>query len=114
VGLRSLELFLSGQQRLQDIRDGTSVPRIVSFGPAAPSRYSRRGFGPSNCFLGQQNLQVIRGRASILRIAFFGPVMPSKNSSSSCRPSNHPFRACSITMLFKYRRSNLRNASLGC
>jgi hypothetical protein len=70
AGLRSLELFLSGQQRLQgirgrasvsriassgqqrlqDIRGGTSVPRIVSFGPAAPSRYSRQGFGPLNCF----------------------------------------------------------------
>jgi hypothetical protein len=46
--LLSLELFLSGQQRFQDIRGETFVPRIVSFGPAAPSRYSRRGCGPSN------------------------------------------------------------------
>jgi hypothetical protein len=42
-------LFLSGQQRLQDIRGRASVPRIVSFGPAVPSSYSRQGFGPSNC-----------------------------------------------------------------
>jgi hypothetical protein len=47
--LWSLKLFLSGRQCLQDIRGETLVPRIVSFGPAAPSRYSRRGFGPSNC-----------------------------------------------------------------
>jgi hypothetical protein len=67
-------LFLSGQQRLQDIRGRASVPQIVSFGPAAPSRYSRQG----------------------------------------CGPLNHPFRACSATMLFEYRRLNLRNASLGC
>jgi hypothetical protein len=50
AGLRSLELFLSGQQRLQVIRGRTLVPRIVSFGPAAPSSYSRQDFGPSNCF----------------------------------------------------------------
>jgi hypothetical protein len=50
AGLRSLELFLSGQQCLQDIRGRSSVPRIVSFGPAAPSRYSRQVFGPSNYF----------------------------------------------------------------
>jgi hypothetical protein len=105
--------FFSGQQRLQDIRGGTSVPRIVSFransafkifevglrslelflfGPAAPSRYSRRDFDPLNCFfrassafkifeaglrslelflLGQQRLQDIRGGASIPRIVFW-------------------------------------------
>jgi hypothetical protein len=74
VGLRSLELFLSGQQRLQ----------------------------------------AIRGWASILRVAFFGPVMPSKNSSSSCGPLDHPFRACSIIMLFKNKHPNLRGASLDC
>jgi hypothetical protein len=102
AGLWSLELLLSGQQRLQDIRSRTSVPRIVSFGPAAPSRYSRRGFSPSNCFLGQQYLQIVRGRVSILRIAFFGLVMLSKNSSSSCRPSNHPFRV----FLLSYQRSS--------
>jgi hypothetical protein len=71
AGLRSLELSLSGQQRLQDIRGRASVPRIISFGPAAPSRYSRPGFGPSNCL--------------------FGPVVTSKNSNSNCGPSNHPF-----------------------
>jgi hypothetical protein len=135
AGLRSLELLFSGQQRLQDIRGRALVPRIAFFGPAAPSRYSRQGFGPSNCFFwassafkifeaglrsleflfsGQQYLQVIRGRASILRIVFFGPVMPSKCSGSSCGPSNHPFRACSATMLFECRCLNLRNESLGC
>jgi hypothetical protein len=50
AGLWSLKLLFSGQQRLQDIRGRASVPRIVSFGPAAPSKYSRQGFGPSNCF----------------------------------------------------------------
>jgi hypothetical protein len=69
-GLRSLELLLSGQQRLQDIRGRASAPRITSFGPAAPSRYSKPGFGPSN--------------------RLFGLVVTSKNSSSSYRPSNHP------------------------
>jgi hypothetical protein len=69
------------------------VPQIVFFGPAVPSRYSRQGFGPSNClfrassafkifeaglrslelsFLGQQCLQDIRGRASVPRIVFSG------------------------------------------
>jgi hypothetical protein len=47
-GLRSLELLLSGQQGLQDIWGRTSAPRVTSFGPAAPSRYSRQGFGPSD------------------------------------------------------------------
>jgi hypothetical protein len=50
AGLWSLELLFSGQQRLQDIRGGTLIPRFVSFGPAAPSRYSRRDFDPSICF----------------------------------------------------------------
>jgi hypothetical protein len=92
AGLRSLELLLLGQQRLQDIRGWTSVPRITSFGPAAPSRYSRQDFGPSNYFfrassafkifeaglrslelllLGQQRLQDIRGGASVSRIVFW-------------------------------------------
>jgi hypothetical protein len=129
--------------------------RIALFGLAAPPRYSRQDFGPSNCFFrassafkifeagfrslelsfwassaskifeaelrslklflsGQQRLQAIRGWASILRVAFFGPVMPSKNSSSSCGPLNHPFRACSMTMLFKNKHPNLQSASLDC
>jgi hypothetical protein len=94
AGLRFPESPFSGQQRLQDLRGRASVPRIISFGPAAPSGYSRQGFGPSNCL--------------------FRPMMPSKRSSSSCGPSNHPFRACSATVLFKYRRLNPRNAFLGC
>jgi hypothetical protein len=51
-GLRSLELFLSGRQRLQDIRGRASAPRIVSFGPAAPSRGSRRASAPRIVFSG--------------------------------------------------------------
>jgi hypothetical protein len=71
---------------------GRNCTRIASFGPAAPSRYSRQGFGPSNYFFrassafkifeaglrylelllsGQQLLQDIRGRASVPRIVFF-------------------------------------------
>jgi hypothetical protein len=90
-GLRSLELPSSGQQHLRDIRGGASVPRIAFFGPTAPLRYSRQGFGPSNCFFragsafkifeaglrplelflsGQQRLQEARGGASAPRIVF--------------------------------------------
>jgi hypothetical protein len=47
---RSLELSLSGQQCLPHIRGWASVPRIISFGPAVPSTYSRPGFGPLNYF----------------------------------------------------------------
>jgi hypothetical protein len=50
AGLRSLESSFAGQQCLQVIRGRTSVPRIVFFGLAVPSTYSRLGFGPSNCF----------------------------------------------------------------
>jgi hypothetical protein len=49
AGLRSLELSFSGQQCLQVIRGWASVLRIVFFGPAVPSSYSRLGFSPSNC-----------------------------------------------------------------
>jgi hypothetical protein len=49
AGSRSLELSFLGQQCLQVIRGWASVPRIVFFGPAVPSSYSRLGFGPSNC-----------------------------------------------------------------
>jgi hypothetical protein len=129
------ELPLSGQQCLQVIRGWASVPRIASSGPAVPSSYLRLGFGPSNCLFrassafrlfkvglrflelplsGQQCLQVIRGQALIPRVVFFGPAMPSKCPSSSCGPLNHPFRACSATMLFGYRCLNPRNTSLGC
>jgi hypothetical protein len=86
AGLWSLELLLLGQQRLQYIRGRALVPRIASFGPAAPSRYSKQDFGPLNCFFrasssfnifeaglwslellisGQQRLQYIRGRALV-------------------------------------------------
>jgi hypothetical protein len=49
-GIWSLELSLSGQQRLRHIRVRALVPRIISFGPAAPSTYSRQDFGPSGYF----------------------------------------------------------------
>jgi hypothetical protein len=87
----SSHLF-SGWQCLQDIRGRAPAPRIISFGPAVPSSYSRTGFSPSNYFFrassafklfedglrslelflsGQQCLQVIRGRTSVPRVAFF-------------------------------------------
>jgi hypothetical protein len=51
AGLRSLELLSSGQQCLQVIQGWASVPRIVFFGLAVPSSYSKYlslNFGPSN------------------------------------------------------------------
>jgi hypothetical protein len=107
-------LFFLGQQRLQDIRGGASVPRIVFLGQQRLQDIRGGASVPQIVFSGQQCLQVIRGRASIPRIVFFGPAMSSKCSSSSCGPLNHPFRACSATMLFGYRHLNPRNASLGC
>jgi hypothetical protein len=96
-----LELLFSGQQRLRHIRGETSVPRIIAFGPAAPSTYSRRDFGPSNyrfrassafdifearlrslelLLSGQQRLRHIRGETSVPRIIIFGPSAPSTYS----------------------------------
>jgi hypothetical protein len=83
AGLRSLELFLSGQQRLRDVRGEISVPRIVSFGPAAPSRCSRRGFGPSNYL--------------------FGPIAPSRYSRQDFCSSNCFFQASSAFEMFEAR-----------
>jgi hypothetical protein len=115
AGLRSLELSLSGQQRLRDVRGGTLVPRVVSFGPAALSRHSRQDFGPSSCLFRassafetfgaglqslelslsrQQRLRDIRGRASICRVVSFDPIIPSENSGSSFGPLNHLLRTC--------------------
>jgi hypothetical protein len=115
AGLRSLELSPSGRQRLRDVRGRTSVPRVISFGPAAPSRRSRQDFGPSSYPLragsafetseagppslglslsGQQRLRDIRGRASICRVASFDPIIPSGNSGSSLEPLNHFLRTC--------------------
>jgi hypothetical protein len=51
TGLRSLKFSSSGQKSPQAIRDWAPVPRIVFFGPAEPSNYSRSGFVPSNYFL---------------------------------------------------------------
>jgi hypothetical protein len=69
-GFWSLELFLSGQQRLYIIRVRASVPRIASFGPATPLYYLSARFGPSNLLLsGQQRLYIIRVWASVPRIA---------------------------------------------
>jgi hypothetical protein len=129
-GLRSLELTSSGQQCLQVIRDWASVPRIVFFGPAVPSNYSRLGFGPSNCLLrascafklfepglwslelsslGQQCLQVIRDWASVPRIVFFGPAVPSNYLSLGFSPSNHLFRASSASALFEFGPRSLES-----
>jgi hypothetical protein len=82
TGLRSLELSSSGQQCLQVIRDWVSVPRIVFFGPAVPSSYSRLGFGSSN---------------HLLR-----PAVPSNYSSLGFSPSNHLFRASNASALFEF------------
>jgi hypothetical protein len=50
-GLRSLESFSSGQQRLHIIRVRAPVPRIAFFRLAAPPYSSSAGFGPLNRFL---------------------------------------------------------------
>jgi hypothetical protein len=99
AGLRSLELFLSGQQRFRCIRGRTSVPRVISFGLAVPLRHSKQDLGPSSYLFraisafetfeaglrflelplsGQQRLRDIRGRASIFRAASFDPIIPSE------------------------------------
>jgi hypothetical protein len=49
--LRSLESLSSGQQCLWIIRVWALVPRIVFFGPAAPSDYLSAGVSSSNYFL---------------------------------------------------------------
>jgi hypothetical protein len=64
TGLRSLELSSSGQQCPQIIRARASVPRVISFEPAALLLYSSLGPGPSNlCFelsaLFAQNTQIL-------------------------------------------------------
>jgi hypothetical protein len=111
AGLRSLELSLSGQQCLRHVRGRTSVPRIISFGPAASSTCSRQDFGPSNYLFqassafdmfeaglwslelslsGQQRLRHIRGRASVPRIISFRPAAPSGYSRPGFGPLNRP------------------------
>jgi hypothetical protein len=55
VGFRSLELSFSGQQRLRGIRSRTSVPRVISFGLAAPSRRLRQVSDLSSCFFRLNN-----------------------------------------------------------
>jgi hypothetical protein len=119
----SLESLSLGQQCLQVIRGWASVPRIVFFGPAVPSSYSRLGFGPSNrlfrassafklfeaglrslvsSFSGQQCLQVIRGWASVPRIVFFGPAVPSSYSRLGFGPSNCLFRLSNAFKVFEF------------
>jgi hypothetical protein len=92
AGLWSLELLLSAQQRLQDIRGWTSVPRITSFGPAAPSRYSRLDFGPLNCFFWASSAIKIFGAGLRSLELFFGSAAPSNCSRSGFDPSNCLFR----------------------
>jgi hypothetical protein len=45
VGLQSLKLFLSGQQRLQDIRGRASILRVAFFGPVMPLKSSDSSCG---------------------------------------------------------------------
>jgi hypothetical protein len=51
AGLRSLELFFWASSAFKIFEAGLWSLELF-FGLAAPSRYSRQGFGPSNCFLG--------------------------------------------------------------
>jgi hypothetical protein len=98
---------------------------LFVFGPAAPSTYSRQGFGPSNyLFSGQQRLRHIRGRASVPRIisfrassafdifavglrslelSLFGPATPSTYSRQGSGPSNYLFRADSAFKIIEAR-----------
>jgi hypothetical protein len=122
-GLRSLELFSSGQQHLRIIRVRASVPRIVFFGLAAPLRYSSAGplvprialsgfqrlgiirvralFSLESFFLGQQRLHILRVRASVPRIIFFGPAAPPYSSSAGFDPSNRSLWASSTSIFFE-------------
>jgi hypothetical protein len=118
AGLRSLELSSLGQQCLPVIRGWASVPRIIFFGPAVPSSYSRLGFGPSNCLLRASSaFQLFEAGFRSLELSssvvFFGTAVPSKYSSLNFDPSNHLFRADSSSTLFGYGCPNPRNASLG-
>jgi hypothetical protein len=47
-GLWTSRILSSGQQCLQVVRGWASVPQIVFFGPAVPSKYSSLNFGLSN------------------------------------------------------------------
>jgi hypothetical protein len=117
LGLRSLELSSSGQQRLQIIRAWASVPRIIFFGPAVPSNYSSLGFDPSNYLLransafklfelrlqslelsssGQQRLCIIRVWVPVPQIIFFGPAAPQLYSSLGFGPFNSHLLAVGI------------------
>jgi hypothetical protein len=127
-------LSFSGQQCLQTIRDWDSVPRIVFFGPAVPSNYSRPGFGPSDClfrassafklfeiglrslelsFSGQQCLQVIRGWASVPRIVFFGPTVPSSYSRLGFGPLNCLLWASSAFKVFELELRSFESSLSG-
>jgi hypothetical protein len=129
-GFRSFESLSSGQQRLHIIRVRASVPRIVFFGPTAPSYYLSAGFGPSNRFLrtssssilfecglwshesfsaGEQCLYIIRVRASVPQIIFFGPAAPPYYSSAGFGPSNRFLRASSSSVLFECGFSSLES-----
>jgi hypothetical protein len=100
--------------------------RVNSFGPAAPSMYSRQDFGPSKLSLsGQQCLRCIRGRTLVprshlfrassafdvfeaglwsLEVISFGPAAPSMHSGYSKQdfgPSSYLFRASSALEAFE-------------
>jgi hypothetical protein len=122
-GLRSLESFSSGQQRLYIIRVRASVPRIVLFGPAAPLCYSTVGFGPSNYSLrassasalfeyrlrplelfslGQQRLYIIRVWVSDPSNRIFRPSVLSFYSDMDRCPSNLYFMLSMLLNCPKY------------
>jgi hypothetical protein len=117
-----LELLLSGQQRLRCIRYRIPVPRVISFGLAAPSMYSRQDFGPSSYLFrassafdvfetgfrslelslsGQQRLRCIRDRIPVPRVISFGPAAPSMYSRQYFGPSSYLFRASSAFDVFE-------------
>jgi hypothetical protein len=133
-GLRSLESFSLGQQRLYIIRVRASVPRIIFFGPAAPLYYLSAGFSPSNrslrassasilfeCglrslesfSLGQQCLYIIRVRASVPRIALFEPAVPPYYSSAGSGPSNCFLRIFDAFTIFECGLRSLKSFSSG-
>jgi hypothetical protein len=100
--LRSLELSLSGQQRLRHIRGKTSVPRTVAFGPAAPSTYSKREFGPSNCrFRASSAFDVFEAGLRSLELLLSKPAAPSKCSKQDFGPLNRLFQASSAFRIFE-------------
>jgi hypothetical protein len=101
------------------------VPRIFTFGPAAPPNYSGLGFDPSNHLFQASSASELfeRGLRSLetfsssrqcfqkIRVQFSRPAVPSKYSSSGFSPSNLLLRAGSASTLFGLGCPNPQNAS---